>query len=168
LINISDKTQHIFNLCLVGGTFDRLHPGHHILLEVAFVLAKQVMIGVTSDEMVQGKVAAEEIQPFQDRMKHLDEYLTSQNLKERFQLVKLEKPEGISETLEAAEAMVVTEETHPILDKINNVRNSRGLLPLVKIFVPYILTRQGRRYRSTDLRLKEHDRSSYSLNSDKK
>ena len=129
--------------------------GHRVLLEVAFVLARQVAIGVTSDELVQGKVAAEKIQPFQERVKQLEEYLNGRSFKGRFELVKLTKPEGISETLEEADAMIVSEETHLMLNKINAVRISRGLTPLVKIFVPYILTNQGRPYRSTDLRLKD-------------
>jgi len=128
---------------------------HRVLLEVALTLAKQVAIGVTSDEMVQGKVAAEKIQPFQERVKQLKEYLKDQNFQGRFEIVQLTKPEGTSEELEDADAMIVSEETHHILDKINSVRISSGLVPLVKIFVPYILTNSGRPYCSTDIRLEE-------------
>lgn len=155
MIGISDKTQRCFNLCLCGGTFDRLHMAHRVLLEVALTLAKQVAIGVTSDEMVQGKVAAEKIQPFQERVKQLKEYLKNQNYQGRFEIVQLTKPEGTSEELEDADAMIVSEETHSVLDKINSVRISSGLAPLAKIFVPYILTNSGRPYRSSDLRLNE-------------
>ena len=126
-----------------------------MLLEVAFTLARQVAIGVTSDKMVQGKVGAEKIQPFQERAKQLKKYLEERNFGGRFELVQLTKSEGTSEELEQADAMVVSEETHLILDKINAVRISRGLAPLVKIFVPYILTDSGRPYRSSDLRLTE-------------
>lgn len=140
-------------MCLFGGTFDRLHMAHRVLLEVALNLAKQVTIGVTSDEMVQGKVAAEKIHPFQERVNQLKEYLKDQNYQGRFVIVQLTKPEGTSEELEDADAMIVSEETHSILDKINSVRISSGLAPLVKIFVPYILTNSGRPYRSTDFRL---------------
>lgn len=128
---------------------------HRVLLEVALTLAKQVAIGVTSDEMVQGKVAAEKIQPFQERVKQLKEYLKDQNYQGRFEIVQLTKPEGTSEELEDADAMIVSEETHSVLDKINSVRISSGLAPLAKIFVPYILTNSGRPYRSSDLRLNE-------------
>ncbi|MFX0199248.1 MAG: pantetheine-phosphate adenylyltransferase [Candidatus Hodarchaeota archaeon] len=155
MIGIGDETQRYFKLCLCGGTFDRLHMAHRVLLEVALTLAKQVAIGVTSDEMVQGKVAAEKIQPYQERVKQLKEYLKSQNFQGRFEIVQLTKPEGTSEELENADAMIVSEETHPMLDKINSVRISRGLTPLVKIFVPYILTNSGQPYRSTNLRLEE-------------
>ncbi|MFQ6123054.1 MAG: pantetheine-phosphate adenylyltransferase [Candidatus Heimdallarchaeota archaeon] len=155
MIGLRDEAQRCFKLCLYGGTFDRLHVAHRVLLEVALTLAKQVAIGVTSDEMVQGKMAAEKIQPFKERVKQLKEYLANGNFQGRFQIAQLTKPEGISEELADADAMIVSEETHPMLDKINAVRSSRGLTPLVKIFVPYILTNSGRPYRSTDLRLEE-------------
>jgi len=152
MIEIKDASQQTFNICLCGGTFDRLHPGHHALLNVAFILAKYVVIGVTIDEMVNDKVAADLIQPLHERIKHLTNYLNGCDYQGRFELAKLTKPEGTSETFKKADAMVITEETHILLDTINSVRVSRGLTPLIKIFIPYILTSECRPYRSTDLR----------------
>jgi len=152
MIEIRDESQQLFSICLCGGTFDRLHPGHHALLDVAFILAKYVVIGVTIDEMVKDKVDSDLIQPLKERIKHLTKYLNSCDYQGRYELAKLTTSEGTSETLKKADAMVISEETHFLLDKINSVRISHGLTPLIKIFIPYILTNDCQPYSSTDIR----------------
>ena len=44
-----------FQLCLVGGTFDRLHAGHRLLLDAAVKAAQRVEVHVTSDAMADKK-----------------------------------------------------------------------------------------------------------------
>ena len=44
-----------FRCCLVGGTFDRLHAGHRLLLNAASKDAEKVEIHITSDLMAESK-----------------------------------------------------------------------------------------------------------------
>jgi pantetheine-phosphate adenylyltransferase len=39
-----------YNKVAVGGTFDKFHEGHRLLVEKAFQIGDKVLIGVTSDE----------------------------------------------------------------------------------------------------------------------
>ena len=39
----------------LGGTFDRFHEGHRKLIEKAFEIGQEVLIGITSDEFAGSK-----------------------------------------------------------------------------------------------------------------
>src|SRR5258706_7508860 len=40
----------MYNVIVIGGTFDHLHEGHKVFLRFAFQKSKEVLIGVTADE----------------------------------------------------------------------------------------------------------------------
>jgi pantetheine-phosphate adenylyltransferase len=42
-----------FTLVAMGGTFDIIHKGHITLLEKAFSISTNVIIGLTSDELAE-------------------------------------------------------------------------------------------------------------------
>ena len=44
-----------YRCCLVGGTFDRLHAGHRLLLEAAYKHAAVVEVHITTDVMAEQK-----------------------------------------------------------------------------------------------------------------
>ena len=44
-----------YSRCLVGGTFDRLHAGHRLLLDAAVKSAEHVEVHITSDGMADKK-----------------------------------------------------------------------------------------------------------------
>lgn len=63
---------------IMGGTFDRLHNGHKIMLSEAVLLTRhKLLIGITSDSMLVRKKLAELIQPYETRC-----YLVKKFLKE--------------------------------------------------------------------------------------
>ncbi len=84
-----DKEEHISDsdeddkaatadFVVLGGTFDRLHAGHKILLTDALLRCRRKMtIGVTDTQMIKKKVLPELILPCQQRIAHLQEYLRS-------------------------------------------------------------------------------------------
>ena len=64
-----------YDRVIVAGTFDRLHKGHEILLETAFINTKnELIIGVT-ESMNKNKLYSELIQPLTQRIKNVEEYL---------------------------------------------------------------------------------------------
>ena len=56
----------------VGGTFDRLHNAHKVLLSVACVLAQeQLVVGVACKHRVSRTTAITLLQPYAERVEHL-------------------------------------------------------------------------------------------------
>jgi bifunctional ADP-heptose synthase (sugar kinase/adenylyltransferase) len=51
-----DETEKTYNSVVLGGTFDRLHVGHKILLsEAALRAQKKLVVGVTDVNMIASK-----------------------------------------------------------------------------------------------------------------
>ncbi len=136
-------TPKKYSVVGLGGTFDRLHKGHKMLIQNAFEIGDHVLIGITSDEMLSGKEKAEEIQPYTQRVKNIENYLRKHGLLQRVRIVKLRDSYGPAITRKEMEAIVVTEETRPTAEEINEIRNKNGLKPLVIVNVPRIIAEDG-------------------------
>lgn len=55
--SLIDETEPKFNSVVLGGTFDRLHVGHKILLsEAALRARKRLVVGVTDVNMITSKL----------------------------------------------------------------------------------------------------------------
>lgn len=69
----------LYNCVAVGGTFDGMHYGHRKLLTLAVSsvtpVTGKLMVGVTVDEMLQGKQFAEYIPPLKERMQGVKDFL---------------------------------------------------------------------------------------------
>ncbi|XP_075489044.1 phosphopantetheine adenylyltransferase-like isoform X4 [Primulina tabacum] len=63
---------------VLGGTFDRLHNGHFQFLKPAAVVARdRVVVGVYDGPMLAKKKYANLIEPIEQRMKHVEDYIKS-------------------------------------------------------------------------------------------
>ncbi|XP_075489040.1 phosphopantetheine adenylyltransferase-like isoform X2 [Primulina tabacum] len=61
---------------VLGGTFDRLHNGHFQFLKPAAVVARdRVVVGVYDGPMLAKKKYANLIEPIEQRMKHVEDYI---------------------------------------------------------------------------------------------
>jgi pantetheine-phosphate adenylyltransferase len=127
----------------LGGTFDRLHKGHEALIQKAFEIGVQVLIGITSDEMLFRKNKAKEIQPYARRVNNIKNYLKNNDLIKRSEIIKLKDPYGPAVTRKEMEVIIVTKETHPNAEKINDLRKKNGLTPLIIVIVSRILAEDG-------------------------
>jgi pantetheine-phosphate adenylyltransferase len=130
----------------VGGTFDKFHAGHQMLLEKAFEIADLVVIGVTSDEFGSKKG---KIEPCNIRMTNLRSLLQN---KSNYTLSRLEDPYGTTLEDEELEAIMVSPETEPTALKINQIRKKRGLNPLDIITISMVMAEDGEPISSTRIR----------------
>lgn len=130
----------------VGGTFDKFHQGHRMLLEKAFQVAEQVLIGVTSDEFGGQKG---EIEPCNVRMANLNALLEGHN---NYILARLEEHYGPTVEDESIEAIVVSPETEPTAREINKIRQEKGMKPLDIITIGMVLAQDGKPISSTRIR----------------
>ena len=145
-----------FNLIGLGGSFDHLHEGHHLLLSTAAKLGNHITIGLTVDEMIKHKTHYEKIQSYDEREEILRKFLENElNLApESFTIFPLSDPYGPTLTDATIDAHISSEETHENAIKINKMRIERGLPPMVLIIIPLVLDSKGEVISSTRIRSK--------------
>lgn len=140
----------------VGGTFEFLHDGHKAVLSKAFEVGDRVLIGVVSDKMELKKDSAG-IQPLENRMEDLKEYLRESGWLSRTELEVITDPMGPAPNDEELEAIVVSEETRPKAEEINEIREEKGLDALDIVEIPFVLADDERPISSIRIRYGEMD-----------
>lgn len=146
------------NLVTVGGTFDVLHRGHWVLLEEAFNVGDNVLIGLTINDFAKKLKKPHEIDCYEKRLVFLKKFLEERILLERAEIVTLEDPYGPSIDSDEIEGILVSEETEPRAEEINQMRVARGKRPLLIIVVTMVLAEDGEPISSTRIRKQEVDR----------
>ncbi|MGB0950371.1 MAG: hypothetical protein ACPGWQ_00025 [Poseidonia sp.] len=113
-----------FNRCLVGGTFDRLHAGHRLLLDAAVRAAGHVEVHITSDKMADQKSV--NMQSFETRR---DEVLNwaERHAPRRVSVHELSDVHGPAPHHPEADCIVATPETKAECERINLKRVEHGL-----------------------------------------
>lgn len=134
----------------VGGSFNVLHKGHRALLDRAFDAGEYVLIGLTSNEMVEKKIVS-----YEKRKEALENFLGGLG---RYSVVKLDDPLGNAVRDREIGAIVVSEETFPGALEINEARKKRGLGPLEILSIPMVLAEDGEPISSTRIKSGEIDR----------
>ena len=146
----------------VGGTFDKFHDGHKKLLSTAFELGDQIEIGVTSDAF--GGLKGD-IDSCKERMDNLNVFFDD---KSNFKVVPLNDPFGTTIYDEDFDAIVVSPETEPNAEKINEIRLSKGMKSLDIVVVGFVLAEDGNPISSTRIRHGEINKNGLILNNPKK
>lgn len=126
----TDNVETYENVVL-GGTFDRLHVGHKILLTQAVLRArKRVVVGVTDDSMVKTKTLPELIQPVDKRIEDVKQFLNSIDKTLIYEVVPISDPFGPTKSDPDLDLIVVSAETLRGGEKVNELRRSSGLQEL--------------------------------------
>lgn len=154
--NFGDNSGDFFDKysCVaVGGTFDRLHAGHRLLITVAAWATKAILrIGVTSEVLLKKKHYKELIGSFEDRRNSAIAY--AKRVKPSLSSVvdsELKDSSGPTAYDPSIKALVVSKETVAGAQKINKVRLSLALNPLGLIVVD-VLDTKGEKLSSSALR----------------
>jgi hypothetical protein len=88
-----------FENTIMGGTFDRLHPGHKIMLSEAVLLThNRLLIGITTELMLKRKKLAELIEPIEERSEILRKFLATVAPYLQVNIVPIDDPYGPSIT----------------------------------------------------------------------
>jgi pantetheine-phosphate adenylyltransferase len=159
-----DKDSLRFKNVAVGGTFDRFHAGHRLLLgATAMVTTQKVFIGITSDKLLQNKKAKELLQSYEERCDAAVRFI--QTVNPTLELVSagpLTDPRipPLCATEENFDAIVVSEETIGGAHEINRVRAELGFHPLIIIVVGLLSAAAGEdsKLSSSALRVQEEQR----------
>jgi pantetheine-phosphate adenylyltransferase len=150
-----------FKVVAVGGTFDHLHEGHKALLRKACEVGERVIIGIATEKLLENKVRKERIYPYEQRVNDVKEFLAFEGCLDRVLLVPISSQFGTTDENSEIEAIVVSEETAPVVKSINQARIKRGFQPLHKVVIKMVLGTNGKPIKSTTLRQIEADQRQY-------
>lgn len=129
----------------LGGTFNVLHKGHRRLLEVALSNGDSLAIGLMSDDYCRRHKSV--VLPYAERERALREHLSNKGVK--FTISPLNVKEGTAPSDPDLDVLVVSQETHSLGPRINDMRLRNGLRPLKIVIVPYVLAEDYRPISST-------------------
>lgn len=151
-----DGTADFYNkydVVAVGGTFDRLHAGHRLLVTAAaWASREKLRIGVTGSNLLHGKKYKNFIAPFHKRSQHAQSFAMSvKPTLPAITISELRDSAGPSVTDPTIDAIVVSSETAASAREINDAREASGLNRMVTIRVD-VLDTQGQKLSSTALR----------------
>ncbi|KAI9322806.1 hypothetical protein BX666DRAFT_660801 [Dichotomocladium elegans] len=119
--------ERIFEKVAVGGTFDHIHGGHKILLTMTALLAAEcIVVGVTDDIMLKSKKFREQIQPIEDRLKSVRDFLHTVRRGLEYEIVPITDPFGPTITDPAIQALVCSKETESGGIAVNDEREKRN------------------------------------------
>ncbi|XP_072212559.1 bifunctional coenzyme A synthase isoform X1 [Excalfactoria chinensis] len=120
-----------FSDVAVGGTFDRLHGAHRLLLSACCLLARRrLLVGVADGELLRHKVLRELIEPYELREAKLREFLADVQPAVLYDIVPLGDPYGPAVTDPELRCIVVSEETRRGGEAVNKKRIENGLAAL--------------------------------------
>ncbi|XP_069733142.1 bifunctional coenzyme A synthase [Phaenicophaeus curvirostris] len=127
-----DSALPSFSDVVVGGTFDRLHGAHRLLLSACCLLAQHRLVaGLADGDLLRHKVLMELIEPYELREAKLREFLEDVKPSLRYDIVPLADPYGPSVTDPNLQCLVVSEETRRGGEAVNKKRLENGLPELV-------------------------------------
>ena len=140
---------------LLSGTFDILHPGHERLIDAAFDIADDVLVGIMSDSYVQDTKPLKR-NNFQFRHDMVESYIIDKHSDRTHWINEIEDKYGMlkSQINIRGCVLVVSSETLPAATEINNFRRRILLDELTILAIPLVLDNHGHRYSSTRLRMK--------------
>ncbi len=148
------KNMKKFNLVVAGGTFDYFHKGHEEFLRFILSQTERLLLGITSNSFVQGKVSDSLIESFEIRKKAVENFLQQENLLKRVEIAQIDSIyipkiwEGLP-----IEAIFVSENTVQGADAINNLRVKEDLPALKIISCPLVRGEDGEFISSSRIRM---------------
>lgn len=134
----------------VAGTFGPLHDGHRRLLGTALEVGDEgVVVGLTSDDLARSS-RDREVPGFADRRAGVEAALRDLDQWGRdWEIQEIRDEHGFADDLPDLDALVVSPETYPEVEAINDDRREKGFDPLVAVVVPFVRAEGGERISST-------------------
>jgi len=134
-VAVSRQYDHV----VLGGTFDRLHTGHKLLLtQSAMSAEKSVTVGVTHGMMNQKKTLSELIEDVDFRVAEVVRFLEEVKPSVKPIVVPITDPFGPSTVDPRLEAIIVSEETTAGGAAVNRLRAEKGLSLLDVVTIPIL------------------------------
>ncbi|CAH8555428.1 unnamed protein product [Heterobilharzia americana] len=126
-----ESYEDISRVCL-GGTFDRLHNGHKILLTVGALLAKEhLLVGITCSELLSNKCLSPLIFSWEKRNLVVQTFLNDIGVQSKnVKTVELSDEFGPPAYSAEFDCIVGSSESFSNCEKLNELRKTKGFKPL--------------------------------------
>jgi len=135
----SQSTDKIYNHVCMGGTFDRLHTGHKILLSTALLRSKNSLtVGVAGSQLLGKKTLPELIEPLDVRIKGVEHFLKEVNRDIEMKICEIQDPFGPSIVDGQLQCIVGSQETEKGCHAVNEKRRERDLSILDVHCIPLV------------------------------
>jgi len=140
----------------MGGTFDHLHDGHKFLLRTALKISHNIEIGLTSQNLLKNKKATSKLEDYNTRERNLKNFLSSFTDLSRVNIVEIKDWDDMAKYSQSPdyEGLILSQETYSNAVKLNELREEKGLNPLVLIVIPLIKDKSNQKISSTAIREK--------------
>ncbi|XP_054713505.1 bifunctional coenzyme A synthase-like [Uloborus diversus] len=130
-VEVLEPGLKTYNVVCLGGTFDRLHNGHKVLLTEAALRARQkLIVGVTDGQMLRKKVLWDLIQPIEKRIDDVTTFLQDIDPSLSYEVVPIIDPYGPTIVDPDINCIVVSEETKFGGERVNIERRKKGMKEL--------------------------------------
>ena len=117
-----------FENVVLGGTFDRIHAGHKLLLAMSALCAqKRLLVGVSRGPLLDNKELKDLVHPIALRTRRLFRTLYSMRPSVAYQIVPIDDPFGPSITDPNLQCIVVSKETERGGQSVNKRRVEKGM-----------------------------------------
>jgi len=136
----------------VGGTFDLLHAGHYELLEKALEIGETVTIGLATDDFVSQIYKGHRVADYETRLGMLKDFIADRTALDRTKIASLEDPFGSAAYESDFDAIVVSRETEPGAERINEIRRTKDMSELTVVVIEMVLSEDGVPISSTRIR----------------
>lgn len=128
---IDDSKSNMYNQVVLGGTFDRFHAGHKILVTTALLrCTKKLTVGVTGQAMLKNKTLPELITPVVERIDGVREFVKEVRDSIECNAVEISDPFGPAIVVPELECIVGSKETEKGCVAINTKRKESGMSEL--------------------------------------
>lgn len=154
--------EAVYGYGCMGGTFDRLHIGHLILLSAGVLATTSgLKVGVTDDSMLTQKAHAELIQPVEFRIAEVERVLARLLPGHSFDVFPIYDPWGPTREDPVLDAMVVSKETEAGGEAIRKARIENGFPEIGVVVVDLVQgdSAPGFKVSSSTLRAQEAARN---------
>ncbi|KAK3239936.1 hypothetical protein CYMTET_50169 [Cymbomonas tetramitiformis] len=153
-----------FKHAAVGGTFDRLHAGHRLLLSAAALVTDGTLyVGIAGDELLAKKSNKDLMQNFKEREQEATAFL--QRVRPSLTISirpLLDASPPLASHMPEMEALIISKETLKGGEAIQSHRSSLGLQPITLVIVDVVGSAAqiaaGDKLSSSDLRQKDASR----------
>ncbi|CAG9773804.1 unnamed protein product [Ceutorhynchus assimilis] len=134
-----NRDEGIYKHVCLGGTFDRLHTAHKLLLSDAILRASdKVTVGMTEENMIHSKILWELIQDIDTRIEKVNDFVTDVCPELTYDIMKISDPFGPAIVDPTMGMIMVSEETVRGGELINEIRRTKNLEELKIVAINFI------------------------------